>query len=159
VDALLTVRVLCALAIWLALTQIRSSGWLIFWKLPATVLHELSHWTVALVTGCRPGFPVIWPKKDGKTWVLGSVTFHLRPGSTALVALAPFWVLLPLALFLCTGTSNDTPREVGVGIFSGFLCTGAAPSSTDLKIALGDPLGLLLFAVLCYCGYDLWVTS
>lgn len=65
-----------------------------------TLCHELSHFSVGLLLGAEPtGFSII-PRRLGRTWELGSVTFaNLRWYNAAPAALAPFLVLLvPLAV-------------------------------------------------------------
>jgi hypothetical protein len=65
-----------------------------------TLCHELAHFSVGLLLGAEPtGFSII-PRRQGRTWELGSVTFaNLRWYNAAPAALAPFLVLLvPLAV-------------------------------------------------------------
>jgi len=91
------------LAIALALLLIRLARYAGMWvfavvALPGTMLHELSHFMVALVLGARPSFPSLIPSKVGRVWRLGEVRFqpgHLR---AIFVALAPL-LLVPLALW------------------------------------------------------------
>ena len=60
-----------------------------------TFCHELSHFSVGLPLGAEPvGFTII-PRRNGRTWELGSVSFaNLRWYNAAPAALAPFLVLL-----------------------------------------------------------------
>ena len=65
-----------------------------------TLCHELAHFSVGLLLGAEPvGFTII-PRRNGRTWELGSVSFaNLRWYNAAPAALAPFFVLLvPLAV-------------------------------------------------------------
>ena len=65
-----------------------------------TLCHELAHFSVGLLLGAEPtGFSII-PRRLGRTWELGSVTFaNLRWYNAAPAALAPVLVLLvPLAV-------------------------------------------------------------
>lgn len=65
---------------------------------PGTVLHELAHYTAALLLGRAEGFSVI-PKKEGNRYVLGSVKSRTRYRVlSSFIALAP--VIWWLALFL-----------------------------------------------------------
>jgi len=67
---------------------------------PGTLLHELMHWAVALVTNGKPDLPSIWPKRSRDGWMLGHVDFaNPRWYNTALIALAPL-LLLPLVIWL-----------------------------------------------------------
>lgn len=60
-----------------------------------TLCHELAHFGVGLLLGAEPvGFTIV-PRRKGRTWELGSVTFaNLRWYNAAPAALAPFLVLL-----------------------------------------------------------------
>jgi hypothetical protein len=60
-----------------------------------TLCHELAHFSVGLLLGAEPvGFSIV-PRRQGRTWELGSVTFaNLRWYNAAPAALAPFLVLL-----------------------------------------------------------------
>lgn len=65
-----------------------------------TLCHELAHFSVGLLTNAEPTGLTIIPRRRGKLWELGSVTFaNLRWYNAAPAALAPFLVLLvPLAI-------------------------------------------------------------
>lgn len=150
---------ICAGLVWLVLMNARGATRVIFLNLPATAAHELSHWVVALVTGCRPGFPSMWPSKqtDG-SWVLGSVTFDEKPHVSAAVALAP------LALALVAGwgilvrpSGHNLSQEVWLGIVFGFMAWGAVPSRQDWSVALKHPLGMVsVLTVFSYSSFLLW---
>jgi hypothetical protein len=60
-----------------------------------TLCHELAHFSVGLLTGAAPTGLTIIPRRTGRSWELGSVTFaSLRWYNAAPAALAPFLVLL-----------------------------------------------------------------
>jgi hypothetical protein len=60
-----------------------------------TLCHELAHFSVGLLTGADPTGLTVIPRRRGKVWELGSVTFaNLRWYNAAPAALAPFLVLL-----------------------------------------------------------------
>jgi len=65
-----------------------------------TLCHELAHFAVGLLLGAEPVNFSVMPRRTGRTWELGSVTFaNLRWYNAAPAALAPFLVLLvPLAV-------------------------------------------------------------
>jgi hypothetical protein len=65
-----------------------------------TLCHELAHFSIGLLLGAEPTGMSIIPRRSGRTWQLGSVTFaNLRWYNAAPAALAPFLVLLlPLAV-------------------------------------------------------------
>ncbi|EEF22894.1 conserved hypothetical protein, partial [Ricinus communis] len=63
-------------------------------RLPSTIAHELSHWVVALVLGCRPsGLSFVPKRQPDNSWRLGSVMFYPGTFSAGFVALAPLWVM------------------------------------------------------------------
>ena len=65
-----------------------------------TFCHELAHFSVGLLLGAEPvGFTII-PRRNGRVWELGSVSFaNLRWYNAAPAALAPLLILLlPLAV-------------------------------------------------------------
>jgi hypothetical protein len=60
-----------------------------------TLCHELAHFSVGLLLGAEPTRMSIVPRRAGRRWELGSVTFaNLRWYNAAPAALAPFLVLL-----------------------------------------------------------------
>jgi hypothetical protein len=65
-----------------------------------TLCHELAHFSVGLLTAADPTGLTIIPRRIGRTWELGSVTFaNLRWYNAAPAALAPLLVVLvPLAV-------------------------------------------------------------
>jgi hypothetical protein len=67
-----------------------------------TLCHELAHFSVGLLLGADPTGLTVIPRRKGRTWELGSVTFaNLRWYNAAPAALAPFLVLLlPFAVAL-----------------------------------------------------------
>lgn len=123
---------------------------LVLLQLPSTFAHELAHWLVALVLGCRPsGFSLI-PKRTSETsWQFGSVTF--RPGmfSAGFVALAPMLVLGPTSYWILwlRPASHDLLTEALAGLAGGLTAWAALPSSTDLFIALRYPVGTALMLI------------
>jgi hypothetical protein len=121
----------------------RMRGVLLVW--PGTVAHELAHWSIALLTGCRPNFPNLWAKRnpDGSI-TLGQVSFQAKPFFSAWVALAPFLLLGPASYLLVVSPSNTSVLvAISNGVLAGYFAWGSLPSSQDLKIALQDPIGLL----------------
>jgi hypothetical protein len=67
---------------------------------PGTLCHELAHFGVGLLTNAEPTGINMIPRRRGRVWELGSVTFaNLRWYNAAPAALAPLLVLLvPLAV-------------------------------------------------------------
>jgi hypothetical protein len=67
-----------------------------------TLCHELAHFSVGLLLGADPTGLTVIPRRKGRVWELGSVTFaNLRWYNAAPAALAPLLVLLlPFAVAL-----------------------------------------------------------
>jgi hypothetical protein len=135
--------------------------WQICWALPGTILHELSHFLVAAVTGGRPtGFSIIPRRGGGNRWILGSVTIS-RPGPISALPSA----LAPLALnaagyYLYVNWSTwfpaDLPHTLLMYGAVYLFCYSSIPSDEDLKVAVSSPFGLVIYIVLCGGAWTLW---
>jgi hypothetical protein len=133
--------VLGAIALQLARGPI--SAWLALF--PGLLAHEVAHLVLALLTRSRPQPLSVTPRRTAQGWQLGSVVF--KPGmlSAGAVALAPLYVLPPLAwALLCWGSASDGLRGGIAGYVIVTLLWGAAPSRADWSIALHYPIGTLL---------------
>ncbi len=146
-----------AVAVWLMLATNRALGWHALLALPSTLVHEFSHWSVALATGSRPSGFSVWPRREGKAWVLGSVAFEPAPLTAGSVALAPLWVLLPLTSWGLFGrpVSGSWTQEALWGLGMGYAGWACVPSSQDVLIALKYPASSALVLGALY----LWATS
>ncbi len=163
------------LIIFLAATQGRTgragSFWLICYALPGTILHELTHFLVALVTGGRPcGFSIIPRQREGvlsdgstrRVWVLGSVSLgNAGIFSAVPTAIAPLGLIV-IAWFLYRHWFSWFPADTSHTIFLYLViylfCYSAIPSRQDLKIAFSSFPGILLYgglAGLFICFYCL----
>lgn len=134
----------------LYLTSTKGIAALVLQRLPSTIAHELSHWIVAAVLGCRPSGFSLFPKRIAKNhWQLGAVTFVPGTLSAGFVALAPLWVLGSISYWLLwlRPLSGDIGIEILAGIAGGFTALGALPSSTDVEIALRYPVGTTVLAI------------
>jgi hypothetical protein len=136
------------LSIWAAafarpITSVRT--WM-FFVVPGTMAHELAHYLVAIVTGGRPEPISLWPRRNGDGgWVMGSVVFRPNLFNGALVALAPLYLLPPLAWWCGLQHVNATPlAALGWGYLTAVLLYSAWPSSVDWKISLRYPAAYLL---------------
>lgn len=131
-----------AVTTWLAIWWASRGRLLALVSLPATIAHELAHWSVALLTGGRPSSLRLWPRKEGNSMVLGEVTFTAHWLFTGAVALAPLWVLSPLAWWLVWGAFDDGALYPALrGIAAGYLFKGCIPSSQDWFLSLKYPIG------------------
>jgi len=146
------------LVISLAVLQARvgriGTFWQIFWALPGTFLHELSHLLVAAVTGGRPTGFTIFPRRESsrggaQCWILGSVTIS-RPGPVAALpsALAPL-ALNAAAYYLYRNWGSWFPPDLPHTLFMYaavyLFCYSSIPSAQDVKVALSSPVGVLFY--------------
>jgi hypothetical protein len=133
--------------------QIAKNGafFLIMSNLPITVMHELAHFTAALLLGGRPSGFSLWPRRENGAWRLGSVTARATVISAAPTALAPLAWLIVAGMLLAeraTLAGASLPRMCGVHV-AAYLCVAAAlPSWQDIRVALMHPFSLLLWSVL-----------
>ena len=132
-----------------------SSGSLlaILYCLPFTIMHEMAHFVVAFLTGGRPSSFSVWPRREGKGWVLGSVNAIPTILSAAPTALAPLgWLVIGYNMMVLWGIRPVwVPDYLIVGIL--YACSAAStPSLQDLKVALKNPLSLLLWAGAAYAA-------
>lgn len=124
-------------------------------RLPSTIVHELAHWLVAFVLGCRPhGYSLI-PRRIGpNSWRLGAVRFFPGPISTGFVALAPLWVLAPMSycILWLRPNSGSVWTEVLAGLVGGIFAIASVPSKTDWSLAMRYPVGTLALLTLALMG-------
>lgn len=121
---------------------------------PSTVLHELMHFVVALLTNGKPiAFNVI-PRNNGGSYKLGHVissnpTWYNR----GLIGLAPLF-LIPMAWMLAHWMPSK--HNIWVGILYaytlGSMLYGSLPSSADWKCAWSAPIGTMILVLLCLFG-------
>ncbi|HET9483348.1 MAG TPA: hypothetical protein VFO79_05270 [Xanthomonadales bacterium] len=130
---------------------------------PGTVLHELSHWLVALLLGGQPGSLSVVPVRTERGLRLGSVGVRRLRGFNALpIGLAPL-LLAPLALLALVHAARVEPRSwVHWALL--YVATSAAvcclPSFADLKIVASRPLGSLAYVALAaVAGYAWWMRA
>ena len=122
-----------------------------------TLCHELAHFSVGLLLGAEPtGFSII-PRRAGRVWELGSVTFaNLRWYNAAPAALAPLLVLLvPLAVawWRTRGAWTFGPADLALTLFLAPQFLSFWPSPVDWRLAVRSwpylvlgAVGALLFA-------------
>jgi hypothetical protein len=79
------------------LRGVRDSMWRIaLLSLPGTIAHELAHFVVGLLLLAKPRGFSIWPRAQGNTWRLGSVSFgNIDPLSGAFVDILTHWHFRP----------------------------------------------------------------
>lgn len=115
-----------------------------------TLCHELAHFSVGLLLGAEPTGMSIVPRRAGRTWELGSVTFaNLRWYNAAPAALAPFLVLLlPLGVaWWRTRTAwHFGPADLALTLLLAPQFLSFWPSPVDWKLALRSWPYLVLLA-------------
>lgn len=124
--------------------------WISFlYILPGTIMHELSHFIIGLVFLGNPNSFSLIPKKTEGGFILGSVTFsNIRFFNAIPIALAP--LLLLYIAFLLLRFSNNSPiiEQFIFGFLIFNLIFSSVPSSTDLKVLLSKPIGILFYLVI-----------
>ena len=146
-----------AAMLWL-MNQARRSFWLFsLLALPGTICHEACHWLVGKLLNSRPIHFTVIPRREGRSYVLGSVALgNLRWYNAFFVGLAPL-ALLPLAYGLFLWRLGPNPDfgwpEAGLLYVLANLLFGSMPSWQDLRIAAKSPIGWLLLAGLLAWGW------
>lgn len=135
----------------------RHSKWqLAMISLPGTVMHETLHGLVGWVLFAQPRSFSIFPKRQGNTWVLGSVSFaNLNIWNAAPVAFAPLlmlgagWLLYEHWM-LPTFMRADYWIWMASGYVTACAFFSCVPSGTDFKI--GAISGLMYTSI----GFGVW---
>lgn len=135
----------------------RSSGWWVaVISLPGTFMHEALHGLVGFVLFAKPKSFSIFPKRQGNTWVLGSVDFtNLNIWNAAPVAFAPLLMLgIGWLLYVNWMLPTFLMSNYLIWVASGYVvaCSlfSCIPSTTDIKV--GAVSGLMYGSV----GFGLW---
>lgn len=150
------ITTITAIATWAIITLTGRTGLRIFLQLPATLAHELAHWSVALLTGSSPDFPSIIPRREANGWVLGQVVFTPKTLTAGAVALAPLWCLSPMACVLYSIAYEGILTQSIQGVAVAYLVNAAIPSSQDWLIAVRYPIGALLSLLTLYLFIRYW---
>ena len=148
--------------LWLLSKARRSFLLISLLALPGTICHELCHWVLGKVLNGHPVRFTVIPRREGRGYVLGSVSFaNLRWYNSFFIGLAPL-LMLPMAYALLVWRLGRHPvmgwPEVGVVFLLANLVFGAMPSMPDLRIATRSPIGWLLLAgAIGYC-FRAWIS-
>ena len=106
---------------------------------PGTLCHELAHFGVGLLTNAEPTNISLFPRRKGKVWELGSVTFsNLRWYNAAPAALAPLLILLlPLgvAAWRTRPGWHFTPIDLAIALLLAPQYLAFWPSPVDWRLA------------------------
>ena len=127
-------------------------------SLPGTIAHEAAHLIVGLFLGAAPQRVSLWPRRAGRYWQLGSVTFgSLSLLNGAFVTLAPL-LLLPLSLELFTDllalwTGEHWAWWLAGGYVTAAVAAASLPSVGDLRLGARSILFYAVVATLGFAGY------
>ena len=140
-----------ALIIFLAVLYGRSSRMgtfsMVLLHLPSTLLHELAHLIVGLLTFSGVSGFSLWPRREDGYWVLGSVQCSRLGWFGAIpVGLAPALLWVPLAWFAFQA------RTMPGYVWSFLLLTAAVPSAQDVEVACSNFAGLLFWGPVLFVG-------
>jgi hypothetical protein len=131
--------------------------------LPGTLAHELCHLLLGLLLNGRPAGFNLMPRRSGRGWEMGSVTFsHMTWYNAFFVGMAPL-LLLPAAYGLARwrlggGVAFGWPEALAVYLIAN-LVYAALPSWQDCRIAARSPIGWLLLAAGLALGWHAYQTG
>lgn len=127
--------------------------------LAGTFCHELAHLFMGLITAAHPASMNLIPRRTGRGWELGSVTFrNLRWYNAAPTALAPLLIIvIPfcVALWRVHLGWQFAPLDIAIAFLLAPQFLSFWPSGVDWRIAVRS-WPYLLIALACYW---LWETS
>ncbi len=141
--------------------------------LPGTIIHEISHFLLAALTGARTGKIEIFPEyledeSDGRSTriALGSVqTQKLNPVQGFLVGIAPFLSGIALLIWLASllQTGFDT-KNIWLVILEGYffftIANSFFPSWPDIKQTLPFIIISIVVALLAwYFGFQIFLSQ
>ena len=123
--------------------------WVLAW--PGTVMHELMHYVVALVTFAQPSSFSVIPVIGDDEIVLGSVDCdNLTWFNRLPIALAPILGLGVALLALGAFTFTFTVSGVITAWIIASVVAGSWPSSQDFRVGFGSPIGVAAWAGVIY---------
>ena len=131
--------------------------------LPGTLAHELCHLMLGLLLNGRPAGFNLMPRRSGRGWEMGSVTFsHMTWYNAFFVGMAPL-LLLPAAYELARwrlggGLAFGWPEALAAYLIAN-LVYAALPSWQDCRIAARSPIGWLLLAAGLIWGWHAYQTG
>jgi hypothetical protein len=118
--------------------------------LPGTLAHEGCHLLLGLLLNGQPARFNLLPRREGRGWELGSVSFrHLTWYNAFFIGMAPL-LLLPAAYGLLRWRLGGQPvfgwpEALAIFVIAN-LVYAALPSWQDCKLAARSPVGWLLLA-------------
>lgn len=124
--------------------------------LPATILHELTHFIISLLTGGKPkGFSIIPKKNTDGSYTMGSVTsYNVTWWNGFLIGLAPL-LLIPISYFYLKYYIIEIKdfKLLAINLFIiASMLEGSIPSSVDLKLSFQKSY-IVLLGILISLGF------
>lgn len=144
---------------------------IVIWSLiflPGTLIHEVSHFLIAALTGARTGKIEIFPEylEDDSHVALGSVqTQKLNPIQGFLVGIAPFISGMALLIWLASlFQTSFAAKDIWLLLLEGYLFFTIAnsffPSWPDIKQTLPFVIFSLVVALLAwYFGFQIFLST
>ncbi len=129
--------------------KIKQQYVLLFLALPSTIMHELCHLIIALLSNGKPSSFSIIPKRENHQYVLGSVEFVPAWYNAFIICMAPLilWVIA-LILFVKSSVLIVSPLLY-------WLLVGGIPSKQDFKIGFMYGFGfILLLSTIIYWAFQ-----
>ena len=138
--------------LFLSKTRIAQNKFLFIFTFPGTILHEFLHFIIGYILLAKPVSFSLIPHRTENGWVLGSVSFvglnSLNAIPTAIAPiLSPILILLTFPSVYNFILNGQHPITYSF-IYSFFIVSGineCIPSSTDFKLAISKPFGVLLY--------------
>lgn len=121
-----------------------SKHFLVAWflMLPGVLAHELWHWIAGVITAGKPFNLSLWPRKEGKSYVLGSVSFrNITWFNGVFIGLAPVMNLLSFYLLASNVHLFDELsilELIALWYLMACLLLSSVPSPADYKVALSS---------------------
>lgn len=144
ITAIQVIALLLVLSLIIVLWKMKWNSMTLLFYLPSTILHELSHLLIAFVLGGNPSAISLIPKKEGKHYILGTVTFLPKWYNALFVGFAP------LSLWGIAGYLFITNNVLIVSPLFYWLLVGGMPSRQDIKIGIKHSFGIILFLLLVF---------
>lgn len=119
--------------------------------LPGTCTHELSHYFMAKLCFAEPRLPSLWPRRNGNTWIMGSVEFVPTFINVVPIALSPF-LLFPFGILFAAYCVHPAAgwQYILYSWIGGNMLFACIPSKQDWKVAAPTLLFATVLAALIY---------
>ncbi|AEA65727.1 hypothetical protein KDW40_19205 [Burkholderia cenocepacia] len=132
---------------WIMMRWLRSTGYgIAVIALPGTALHELAHFLAGFFLRARPVSLSLFPRREGGTWVLGSVGFErLTLFNACFVAFAPLALVIAAWWIFMAWVQPALLSGEYLSWFVGtYVCACALfsclPSWTDIRVGAASAL-------------------